>query len=338
MLSVTLTSTAASAGALLGAVRSMLLPTGDEPQLILLTVAAGVLTLGGAVAAARRVDREHRAVGDAVTQLGLGRVPTGPQPRLSRDVQALQRQVAATAAALNDARERERALEGSRRELVAWVSHDLRTPLAGLRAMAEALEDGLADEPETYYKQIGASVQRLSALVDDLFDLSRIQAGALVRGTDPVDLSALAADCLIALEPLASAKHVTLIGEFADTSVSRGSADELNRALTNVVANAIRHTVEGGRVEVRLVRSSRGDTEISVSDECGGIAGEVLPRVFDVGYRGTAARTPGADGGGAGLGLAITRGVIEAHNGVVTVENTRIGCRFLLRLPATDRT
>lgn len=333
MLSVTLTGTAASAGALLGAVHSMLLPTGDEPQLVLLTIAAGVLALGGAVAAARRVEREHRAVGDAVTQLGLGRVPAGPQLRLSRDVQALQQQVRQTAAALTDARERERALERSRRELVAWVSHDLRTPLAGLRAMAEALEDGLADEPELYYKQIAASVQRLSGLVDDLFDLSRIQAGALVRGTDPINLAGLATECLTALEPLAAAKQVTLTGNFADAAVSRGNADELNRALTNVVANAIRHTAEGGRVEVRLEHSSAGQVEISVSDECGGIADDVLPRVFDVGYRGTAARTPGADGGGAGLGLAITRGVIEAHNGAVTVENTQLGCRFRLRLP-----
>jgi signal transduction histidine kinase len=333
MLSVTLTGTAASAGALLGAVHSMLLPIGAEPQLVLLTIAAGVLAVGAAVAAARRVEREHRVVGDAVTQLGLGRVPAGPQPRLSRNVQALQQQVRQTAAALTDARDRERALERSRRELVAWVSHDLRTPLAGLRAMAEALEDGLADEPELYFKQIAASVQRLSGLVDDLFDLSRIQAGALVRGNDPIDLAGLARDCLEALEPLAAAKQVTLSATLAGAVVARGNADELTRALTNLVANAIRHTPAGGRVDVRLERSSAGDAEISVSDECGGIADDVLPRVFDVGYRGTSARTPGADGGGGGLGLAITRGVVEAHSGAATVENTEVGCRFRLRLP-----
>jgi signal transduction histidine kinase len=333
MLSVTLTGTAASAGALLGAVHSMLLPTGDEPQLVLLTIAAGLLALAGAVAAVRRVEREHRAVGDAVTQLGLGQLPAGPQPRLSRDVQALQQQVLQTAAALNDARERERALEGSRRELVAWVSHDLRTPLAGLRAMAEALEDGLAEVPELYYKQIAASVQRLSGMVDDLFDLSRIQAGALARGTDPINLARLVTECLAALEPLAAAKHVTLTCSLASAAVSHGNAAELNRALTNVVANAIRHTAPGGHVDVRLEDTSAGDVEITVNDECGGIADDVLPRVFDVGYRGNAARTRGADGDGAGLGLAITRGVVEAHNGAVTVENTQTGCRFRLRLP-----
>jgi signal transduction histidine kinase len=333
MLSVTLTGSAASAGALLGAVHSMLLPTGDELQLVVLTIAAGVLALAGAIAAVRRIEREHRAVTDAVTQLGLGRVPAGPQPRLSRNVQALQHQLSQTAAALTDARERERALEQSRRELVAWVSHDLRTPLAGLRAMTEALEDGLAGEPELYYKQIAASVERVSGMVDDLFDLSRIQAGAPVRNTEPVSLADLVSDCLTALDPLAEAKPVTLVGHLDSAATVRGNATELNRALTNVVANAIRHTPEGGRVEIRLARIPDGRAEISVDDQCGGIADDVLPRVFDVGYRGTAARTASADDGRAGLGLAIARGVVQAHNGTVVLENTATGCRFRLHLP-----
>lgn len=333
MLSVTLTGTAASAGALLGAAHSMLLPTGDEPALVVLTLAAGVLALVGALAAARRVGREHRAVTDAVAELGLGRVPGQPRQRLGRDAQALQQQVYDTATALHESRERERALESSRRELVAWVSHDLRTPLAGLRAMTEALEDGLAPEPELYYKQILAAVQRLSAMVDDLFDLSRIQAGSVVRSTETVDLTELVSGCVSALQPLAAAKQLELTGRIEAGVTMSGNAVELNRALTNVVANAVRHTPDGGHIEVTLARRAGGELEISVRDECGGIADDVLPRVYDVGYRGAAARTPGADDGGAGLGLAITRGVIEAHQGTVTVRNTATGCRFAITLP-----
>jgi signal transduction histidine kinase len=336
MLSVTLTGTAASAGALLGAVHTMLIPTGDELALVVLTIATGLLASAGALAASRRIAREHRAVRDAVTQLGRGEVPSDAQPGLSRNVQSLQAQVSQTAEALRTARERERALERSRRELVAWVSHDLRTPLAGLRAISEALEDGLADDPELYYKQISAAVQRLSGMVDDLFDLSRIQAGTVVRGTDPVDLRALVGGCVVTLEPLAVAKRVTLAGTLADprpgATVLRGNAAELDRALTNVVANAIRHTPENGRVDV-LLEHADGSAAISIDDQCGGIAADVLPRVFDVGFRGTTSRTPGVDGARAGLGLAITHGIIEAHDGTVTVENTDSGCRFRLLLP-----
>jgi signal transduction histidine kinase len=333
LVSVTLTGTAASAGALLGAVHSMLLPTGDELPLVLLTVAAGLLAVTGAAAATRRIAREHRAVGEAVARMGLGEIPTDPPAQLSRDVQLLQRQVQHTAAALNVARERERALEDARRELVAWVSHDLRTPLAGLRAMAEALEDGVASEPEAYYKQIGASVQRLSAMVDDLFDLSRLQAGAVRRGTEPVELTALVAGCLDALEPLASARGVQLVPHVHDALVTRGDPAQLDRALTNVVANAIRYSPQGGRVDVHVARSADGAAEIAVNDQCGGIPDDVLPRVFDVGYRGNSARTADDAAGGAGLGLAITRGVVEAHHGTVGAGNRGAGCRFWLRLP-----
>lgn len=332
MVAVTLTGTAASAGALLGAAHSMLLPTGDEPQLVVLAMAAGLVAATCALASSRRIEREHRVVGEAVSRLGRGLGPAGPAPRLSRDVQVLQQQVEQTAAALAAARERERGLEASRRELVAWVSHDLRTPLAGLRAMAEALEDGVADQPEIYYKQIAASVQRLSELVDDLFDLSRIQAGSPTRSlAEPVDLATLSTECLGALKPLAAAKHVTLSAAVPGPVMTRGNAAELTRALTNVIGNAIRHTPDGGRVEVQVSRAS-SEAEITVTDECGGITDDVLSRVFDVGYRGNPARTPGADSGGAGLGLAITRGIVEAHDGSVSVHNTAVGCRFQLRL------
>ncbi len=340
LLSLTLTCTAASAGAMLGAVHSMLLPMGHETVVLGLAAVAGGLTAIAAVAAARRVGREHAVLRAAVAELGTGAPPAvdpgASEPRLSIETARVRDQLRSTAADLAASREREQALERSRRELVAWMSHDLRTPLAGLRAMAEALEDGVADDPARYYKQIGAAVDRLDAMVDDLFDLSRIQAGALGELTDQVAIDALVGDVVAALEPLAAAHQLAIDQTGAPAGrLVPGDAVALGRAVTNLVANAIRHTGPGGRIGVEVDAAPDGTVGIAVTDECGGIAPDVLPRVFDVGFRGSPARTADARGGGAGLGLAITRGIIQAHHGTVSVRNTEHGCCFDVRLPST---
>ena len=167
-------------------------------------------------------------------------------------------ELADTAARLAESRDRERALESARRELVAWVSHDLRTPLAGLRAMSEALEDGVVAAPETYYKQIHAEVDRLSTMVEDLFELSRIQSGGLAGQPEQISLDDLVSDCVAALEPLAAAQRVRLVGRADGVATVTGNGPELNRALTNLVANAIRHTRADGTVDVRVRAGPRG--------------------------------------------------------------------------------
>jgi signal transduction histidine kinase len=243
-------------------------------------------------------------------------------------------ELAETARRLAASRERERALETSRRELVAWVSHDLRTPLASLRAMSEALEDGVAETPELYYKQMRASVDRLATMVDDLFELSRIQSGGFALDTEQVALDDLVSDCLAALGPLATAQGVRLTGHSAGATTVTGNAPELSRALINLVANAIRHTRVDGIVDVSVTPGSDGPA-VTVLDECGGIPDHEIERIFDVGFRGEPARTPDSSNpGGAGLGLAITRGIVEAHGGSVAVANVVGGCSFTLRLPA----
>jgi signal transduction histidine kinase len=245
----------------------------------------------------------------------------------------------ATGQRLVDARDRERSLEAARRELVAWVSHDLRTPLAGLRAMAEALEDGVVDVPEQYYKQIAVSVDRLNRMVEDLFDLSRIQAGNASLETESIVLADLVSDCVAALEPLATAQGVRLTGSVSDHSPVIGNGRELNRALTNIVANAIRHTRAQGIVDVHvsIAPGPHSVAAVVVRDECGGIPAEHLDRLFDVGFRGEAARSPSAERqpAGAGLGLAIARGIIEAHAGTVDVTNRGDGCEFRVLLPVS---
>jgi signal transduction histidine kinase len=339
LASLVLTGAAASTGALWGAIHSMLVPWWDWQTMILLTAFSGGITTVAAVAVGRRFSRDNASLLQAVAELGEGRVPSADGRRLTAEVEQVRQELRTTAAALAATRERERALESARRELVSWVSHDLRTPLAGLRAMAEALEDGVVDDAQLTYKQIGLSVERLNQMVEDLFDLSRIQAGEVSHNTESIALDDLVSDCISALEPLAVAQGVRLTGSVDGAAAVVGNGPELNRALTNLVANAIRHTRAEGRVDVRVGLSSEPVplAEVVVRDECGGIPDAHLSRVFDVGFRGEAARTPHTDlhPAGAGLGLAITRGIVEAHDGTVDVENAAGGCRFRVRLPVT---
>ncbi len=331
--SVVLTGTAASLGAMLSAVHAMLLPTSELVTVVVLTVLAGVIGTVAAGAAARRLAQDNRLLHSAVADLAAGRVPATSGRPLTAELERLRTDLASTARALSETRDRERGLEAARRELVSWVSHDLRTPLAGLRAIAEALEDGIADDPSSYYKQISSAVDRLNDMVDDLFDLSRIQAGDIRPATETVSLDDLASDVLVALAPLARTSGVTLRGTPAGSAFVRGDAAQLDRAVTNLVANAIRHTATGGAVTI-CVDLAQQDARVSVSDECGGIPEADLPRVFDVGFRGESARTPHDDGtAGAGLGLAIARGIVEAHHGTVAVANHGAGCTFRLALP-----
>jgi signal transduction histidine kinase len=239
----------------------------------------------------------------------------------------------------SEARERERRLEDSRRQLVAWVSHDLRTPLAGLRAMAEALEDGVVDDPETvahYHRRMRVETDRVSGLVDDLFELSRINAGALHITLQNVPLADVVSDAVAAAAPVAQAKRVRLEAAASRYGTVRGSEPELGRVLANLLLNAIRHTPADGVVRVDGGSDARGGW-VAITDGCGGIPESDLPRVFDVAFRGAAARSPQDDlvpAGGGGLGLAIVRGLVDVHQGEVAVANTDGGCRFTVRLPA----
>lgn len=237
-----------------------------------------------------------------------------------------------------EARQRERAVEASRRELVAWISHDLRTPLAGIRAMAEALSDGVVSHPQdvtSYAHRIGAESRRLSGMVDDLFELSRITAGALQLTMSEVALQDVVSDALAGQTTVAERKRVRLVANAPVWPVVLGSDPELARIVRNLVSNAIRHTPSDGTVAVRLGVDGR-DAVLFVDDACGGIPEQELDRVFDVAFRGSTARTPapsGHDPVGAGLGLAIAKGLVEAHRGRISARNHGLGCRFEVRLP-----
>jgi signal transduction histidine kinase len=316
----------------LGTAEAMFLSQHDLGVVVMVCVIAGIVASAFSWLLGRQVEYSSAALRQAARSLGDAGQFRPPALPLAAEFAALSQELTDTSAKLASSRARERALEQSRRQLVAWVSHDLRTPLAGLRAMAEALEDGLAADPPRYHKQMRVEAERLATMVDDLFELSRIQSGALQLSPDQIALDDLVSDVLASTEALAREHGVRLDGRATGQLAVRGDPRELSRALTNLLANGIRHTPPGGCVHVEA-RPEDGNVLLAVADGCGGIPEADLPRVFDLAWRGTDARSPAPDSG-AGLGLAIVRGVVEAHRGSVSVANTADGCCFEMRLPA----
>lgn len=329
-----LSATAAPlAGAVLAA-NAMFVSDHDLRALFVVLAAGGTAAAACALMLAGRLGRAAEELRRLSRVVATG-VPPEPTVALPAELAEVADQLSASAASAEAARDRERAMDASRRELVAWVSHDLRTPLTGIRAMVEALEDGVVTDPAVvarYHRTIREEADRLSRLVDDLFELSRIQAGGLDLALEPVGLDEVVSDALAASTAVADARGVVVRGELRQPGIEvAASVPELSRVLRNLLDNAIRHTPEGGQV---VVEAGVGDDHavVSVADGCGGIPETDLPRVFDLGFRGDAARSPGGAGGG-GFGLAIAQGLVDAHRGELAVANHGAGCRFELRLP-----
>jgi signal transduction histidine kinase len=329
----TVTVTATLAGVVVIA-EEMFISGQDLGVVLAVVLIAGIGGFAVSLVVSRRVSVASRELLAAVREAGDSGQYQRPAAVLPAELSSLSDELATAHKRLAQARDRERAMETSRRELVAWVSHDLRTPLAALRAMAEALEDGLVADQQTvgrYHTQIREETGRLTVMIDSLFELSRIHAGALRLSPRQVRLSDLIGEALISAEPLARAKGVELRGFTASSPALFVDTAEIGRALRNLLVNAIRHTPPDGSVEL-VADEEPGMATVSVSDSCGGIPADHLPRVFDVAFRGETARTPGP-GEGAGLGLCIARGIIEAHSGQIGVRNAGVGCQFVIRLP-----
>ena len=312
----------------------LMLGSVGDPVLELLAL-SGLAGLAVALFFSRRITKVTKRLLGAVHEVGDSGIYTPPAIRLPAELAGLSEGLAEAHDRLGKSRAREQALEASRRELVAWVSHDLRTPLAGLRAMAEALEDQVVTDPyevSHYHSQIRRETDRLSLMIDDLFELSRIHAGTLRLSRRLVGLEDLVAEVVASTEPVARARGIRLSGSAVRGIPVLIDTAEMGRAIRNLVSNAIRHTPPHGTIEV-IGEIQGGHACVSVADECGGIPPADLPRVFDVAFRGESARTPDPQGGGAGLGLSIARGIVEAHSGNVTVHNTGPGCQFTITLP-----
>jgi signal transduction histidine kinase len=225
----------------------------------------------------------------------------------------------------------------ARRQLVAWASHDLRTPLASLRAMLEALEDGLAD-PKEYLPAIDEQVRTLSMLVDDLFELARIDAGVLTLELRQASLRTVVESCVRALEGEARLRNIQLEARVNAAISSVWMAPEkVERVLLNLLTNALRHTPSDGVVAV-VVEPRDGQVVVAVEDNGQGLTPNAARRMFERFWRGDDSRTRAT--GGAGLGLAIAQGLVEAHGGKIWAENRAAGgarIAFTLPLAGQDR-
>jgi signal transduction histidine kinase len=223
-----------------------------------------------------------------------------------------------------------RQVEGARRQMVAAVSHDLRTPLASLRLLVEAIDDGVAtgETRERYLGEMRTHVEALTALIDDLFELSRIEAGEISWTMRQVELRELIDDTVAAMRAPAAAHGVALAAELPSHEVlARANSEKVQRVLFNLIQNAIRHTPADGSVTVRA-RNAGGGVEVEVADEGEGIAQADGERVFEAFYRGDDSRSED----GAGLGLAISRAIVEAHGGRIWLDGTEPGTRVRFTL------
>jgi signal transduction histidine kinase len=230
---------------------------------------------------------------------------------------------------LADAEQQRRHDDRSRRALLAAISHDLRTPLSALQAAIEALQDGLAPDPDRYLRSMSYDVEHLRALVDDLFLLARIEAGELALEREPVDLAELADETIEALEPVATRRHVGLCLETTGQVLVHGGPTALGRVMRNLLDNAIRHAPATSDV---IVRVENGDAAVvQIQDQGPGFDPAHLAVAFDVFTRADPSRS--RQTGGAGLGLAIAKGVIEAHGGTIWAE-AGPGGRVTFHLPA----
>jgi signal transduction histidine kinase len=302
---------------------------------LLLLFAAIIATTFGVFVAASVTDG-LRQVAQAAGRLAGGDLGT----RLTVDRRDEVAQVAQAfnemASRLEQAAAEQQELETLRRDLIAWTSHDLRTPLTSIRVMVEALHDGLVDDEETrrrYYRTIRADVMFLNNLIDDLFELAQLDAGGLAFDREDHSLGDLISDTLESFRPVAEKRGVEVQGHISpDLDPVLMNTAKMGRVLSNLIGNGLKYTPAGGRVMVEAWRA-RGEVLVTVEDTGSGFAAADLPRVFERFYRGEQARSRAT--GGAGLGLAIAHGIVEAHGGRMWAENAAGGgARVGFALPA----
>jgi signal transduction histidine kinase len=313
-------------GMMLAGARAMFISGHDLALLLTMLTFAAVLSVGFGLLYAMPLSSRIGRVRAGTERIAGGELGSEVKVEGHDEVAGLAADFNRMARALEVAAEREREVEKSRRDLVAAVSHDLRTPLASTRALIEALADGVAEAPETqrrYLSSASRELEHLSRLVDDLFELARIDAGVLELTLEEASLHDMISDTISTFQPQAEQKGVRLLGEVSgDVDPVLANPPKLQRVLHNLVSNALRHTPQDGTVTLRA--APEGDvTRIEVSDTGEGIASEDLPRVFERSFRGEQSRTRSDEDGapGAGLGLAIARGLVEAHGGTMNVQS-----------------
>jgi signal transduction histidine kinase len=298
----------------------------DDAKFMAVVVGSTLAALGGALLLGRRILGPLDELSAVSKRLAGGDLSARASESGPRELHEL-------GASFNEMASNIEHLFDARRELVAWASHDLRTPLASLRAMVEALEDDLA-EPAEYLPAIRVQTELLSGLVEDLFELARIDSGALALELREASLGELVTSCLESLQADARARGVRLESrvELSNPLVNV-APEKVQRVLLNLVTNAVRHSHREGTVAV-VVQTDTDHVVVAVEDEGSGLAPGAPQRMFEHFWREDESRTRSS--GGAGLGLAIAQGLVHAHGGTIWAENRHEGgarVAFTLPLP-----
>jgi signal transduction histidine kinase len=281
---------------------------GADVKILAVAVGSATAAIVAGLLVASTIARPLRELGAAAASIAAGDLSTRASAAGSGELRTL-------ATAFNTMAASVEQLFDARRELVSWASHDLRTPLASLRALIEAAEDGLI-EPSEYLPTLREQATTLTALVDDLFELAQIDAGALTLELCRTDLAEIVSATLRVLGPEAATRHVSLGANISPGVTVVVAPEKIERVLANLIANALRHTPADGSVAVRAEELGH-EVCIHVEDTGSGFAAGTSARVFERFWRGDRARS----GGGAGLGLAIAHGLVEAHGGRIWAEN-----------------
>lgn len=301
----------------------------------LLLIFAGVLSASFGYLLAGSINRSLRQLQEGANRLAAGDFSARVQLTEIDELSSVANAFNVMADELEAAFARQRALERARRDLTAAVSHDLRTPITSIRAMVEALGDGVVTEPDMvrrYYTNIRAQIENLSTLINDLFELSRLETEQLQLHLEPVNLNDLLSDVAESMQAQAQARNISIRGIFCeDLPLIKAEMVKIQRVLHNLVQNALRHTPEHGSIALETKQVPDG-VQVDVIDTGEGIAAEDLPYIFDQFYRGEKSRS--RETGGSGLGLAIAKRIIEAHHGQIWAANKPgHGAQFSFVLP-----
>lgn len=315
---------------------SMAVDEHDAALVLALLVYAAAVAAATALVVARRsaeavtrLEEAARRIGTGDPDARVGVLGVGPElDALARTFDDMADRVQAAAA-------RERELEATRRDLTIALSHDLRTPLASLRAMVEAIDDGVVADPPSlrrYAAEMRRSTDQLTGMVEDLFELAQLEAGAIEVESRRAALGDVVASAMATVGPAAAAKHLALDADLGSAAAASCSP-RLERVLQNLLSNAVRHTPADGTIRVRAALA-RGRLSLAVEDTGEGIAAEDLSRVFEPFFRADPARS----GPGSGLGLALAKRIVEALGGTISAESRpEAGSRFAVEVPSISR-
>ncbi len=314
----------------------MFLSPHDSGLLVILLVFAALVALGFGNAMARSITGSLKQLAHSAERVAAGDRRTRAHVRSGDEVEQVAAAFNRMVEQLDEMEQRKKEWEQARRSLIASVSHDLRTPLTSLRAMIEAVNDGVVTDEETVHRYLSLAqveIGNLSRLVDDLFELTQLDAGALTGPKEPGSLSDLISDTLESMQAQAHAKDIRLTGS-VESGVDPVAMDarRMQRVLNNLLQNAIRHTPAGGAISITAGVDGGDWVRVQVADTGEGIAPTDLEHIFEPFYRGEKSRA--RDGSGAGLGLTIARGIVEAHGGQIEVTSAPgNGSRFCFRIP-----